>query len=310
MTLQSEIVNARRTLEQAGIDPSEAAVDADLLARAVLGWDRARLLASLGDPAPPAFHEPYAGLIARRQRREPAAYIVGYREFWSRQFEVGPSVLVPRPETELIVEEALADLTGRPAPPSPLRGFGAPGASFSRSSPARHPLHIADVGTGSGCLAVTLALELPLARVVATDTSRRALEIARRNAARHEVADRVDFVSTDLLAEVDARFDLIVSNPPYIPASEMPQLPPEVREYEPPEALSGGPDGLDVIRRLLLQAESRLKDHGVLIFEFGFAEDRAVSQAIAARPAFRLEKIRSDLQGIPRTAVARWQPPR
>ena len=290
MTLQSEIANARRTLEQAGIDPSEAAVDADLFARAVLGWDRARLLSSLGDPVPPAFHEPYAGLIARRRLREPAAYIVGHREFWSREFEVGPGVLVPRPETELIVEEALAHL--------------------ARSSPAPHPLHIADVGTGSGCLAVILALELPFARVVATDTSRRALEIARRNAARHEVTERIDFVSTDLLAEVDARFDLIVSNPPYVPASEMPQLPPEVREYEPPEALSGGPDGLDVIRRLLLQAESRLKEHGVLIFEFGFAEDRAVSQAIAARPAFRLEKIRSDLQGIPRTAVARWQPPR
>ncbi len=295
MSLRAEIATARQTLERAGIDPIEAAVDADLLARTALGWDRARLLASLADPPPPDFPAAYAGLIARRQRREPAAYIVGHREFWSRDFEVGPGVLVPRPETELIVEEALARFAGRTA--------GEPAS-------ARHPIEIADVGTGSGCLAVALAVELAVARVTATDTSRRALEIARRNAARHQVADRIDFVSTDLLAGVDTRFDLIVSNPPYIPASEMPQLPREVREYEPAEALSGGADGLDVIRALLLQAESRLKENAVLIFEFGFGEDGAVSQAIASRPAFRLEKMRRDLQGIPRTAVARWQPPR
>jgi release factor glutamine methyltransferase len=282
MTLHAQIANARRALEKAGIDAIEAAVDADLLARTVIGWDRARLL----------------------------AYIVGHREFWGREFEVGPGVLVPRPETELIVEEALARFAGRLAPPSPLRGFGAPGAAFGEPAPPRHPIQVADVGTGTGCLAVTLAVELPVVRVIATDTSRRALEIAGRNAARHEVADRIDFVLTDLLADVDARFDLIVSNPPYIPASEMPKLPREVREYEPAEALSGGADGLDVIRALLLQAESRLKENGILIFEFGFGEDRAVSEAIASRPAFRLDAMRSDLQGIPRTAVARWQPPR
>ena len=298
MTLQSAIADARRTLEKAGIDPIEAAVDADLLARTVLGWDRASLLASLTDPPPPGFPTAYAALVARRERREPAAYIVGYREFWSRQFEVGPGVLVPRPETELIVEEALARLAGRVA------------ASFREPASSRRPIDIADVGTGSGCLAVTLAIELPPARVVGTDTSARALDVARRNAERHEVADRIDFVNTDLLAGLDTRFDLVVSNPPYVPASQMAQLPPEVREHEPPDALSGGPDGLDVVRSLLLQAESRLKEDGWLIFEFGFGEDRAVADAIAARPAYRLEVMRSDLQGIPRTAVVRWQPPR
>jgi release factor glutamine methyltransferase len=297
MTLHAEIANARRTLEQAGISPIEAAVDADLLARAVLGWDRARLLASLADPAPPHFHAAYAALVARRQRREPAAYIVGSREFWGRDFEVGPGVLVPRPETELIVEEALARLAGRMV------------ASFAQAAGPRHPVLIADAGTGSGCLAVTLALELPRARIVATDMSAAALNLARRNATRHETGDRIDFLETNVLADVDACFDLIVSNPPYVPASEMPHLSPEVRDYEPREALWGGADGLDLIRELLLQAESRLKENGLLIFEFGFGQETAVSEAIASRPAFRLATMRRDLQGIPRTAVVRWQPP-
>jgi release factor glutamine methyltransferase len=287
MTLHDEIARARRRLERAGIDPIEAAVDADLLARTVLGWDRARLLASSQEPALPAFADAYDALVERRERREPAAYIVGYREFWNRDFEVGPGVLVPRPETELIVEEALARL--------PMR---VPAAS------GRGPLLIADVGTGSGCLAVTLALELAEARVVATDTSRAALAVARRNAARHAAADRIRLEETNLLAGVDARFDLIASNPPYVPAGVLAILPPEVREHEPVEALDGGEDGLDIVRELLLQAESRLHVGGLLIFEFGVGQDAAVRQAIAGRPAFRLEVVRQDLQGIPRTAIA------
>ena len=316
MTLQSEIAGARRTLEHAGIDPLEAAVDADLLARAVLGWERAQLLASLADAAPPPFHAAYDTLIARRVRREPAAYIVGSREFWGRDFQVGPGVLVPRPETELIIEEALAGLPrhGRSAAPDetlgPASSEGGVRASARNLSGRAQSPQIADAGTGSGCLAVTLALELPRARLVATDTSRAALALAKRNAARHEAADRIDFVETNVLAEVDARFDLIVSNPPYVPASDMPGLPPEVRDYEPREALFGGADGLDIIRELLLQAESRLKDDGLLIFEFGFGQQAAVTRAIAARPALRLQAIRRDLQGIPRTAVLRLQPPR
>jgi release factor glutamine methyltransferase len=294
VTLHSEIAGARRLLEQAGIDPVEAAVDADLLARKVLGWDRARLLASLADAAPPGFNDAYASLIARRQRREPAAYIVGHREFWGRDFEVGPGVLVPRPETEIVVEEALARVAPRASAPQ--------GAH-------RHTLLVADVGTGSGCLAIALALELPAARLVATDTSSIALETARRNAAVHEVGDRIRFVETDLLADVDDRFDLIVSNPPYVPAVVLDQLPPEVRDYEPGEALRGGDDGLDVIRRLLLQCESRLRPDGLLVFEFGFGQEAGVGAAVAARPAFQLEAVRRDLQGIPRTAAARWHPP-
>ncbi len=292
MSLHSEIAAAKRLLEQAGIDPVEAAVDADLLARHVLGWDRARLLASLIDPPPPGFDAAYATLVARRQRREPAAYIVGGREFWRRDFEVGPGVLVPRPETESIVEEAIARCGAHAAAPH-----------------REHPLLVADVGTGSGCLAVTLAAEFPGARVVATDTSRTALAFARRNAARHDVSDRIEFVETDLLADVDARFDLIVSNPPYVRSEEMERLPDEVRDYEPKQALLGGRDGLDVIRRLLLQSESRLCTGGLLIFEFGFGQEAGVRDVVGARPAFRMEAVRSDLQRIPRTAVVQWHPP-
>ncbi len=294
MTLQAEITAARRTLERAGIDPGEAAVDADLLARTVLGWDRAQLLSALTETPPPKFHDLYIHLVSRRARREPAAYIVGCREFWQREFEVGPGVLVPRPETEIIVEEAIARLAGRMA--------------ASLGGEHRRHLVIADVGTGSGCLAITLALDLPTSHVVATDTSPAALRMARRNAARHEAADRVEFLETSLLSDVDTRLDAIVSNPPYVPAAEMLTLPPEVRDYEPREALFGGDDGLDVVRALLLQAESRLVEGGLLIFEFGFGQEAAVREAIARRPAFRLVTVRSDLQGIPRTAVAQWQP--
>jgi release factor glutamine methyltransferase len=188
-------------------------------------------------------------------------------------------VLVPRPETELIVEDAVARFERR----------------------RDREWRIADVGTGSGCLAISLAIEFPHARLVATDVSEAALSIARRNAARHGVADRVRFVLTDLLAGVDAAFDLIVSNPPYVPAPEMPTLPPDVREYEPQEALLGGTDGLDVIRALLLQAESRVVLGGWV--EFGFGQQAQVRAAIAARSAFRLAAIREDLQRIPRIAV-------
>lgn len=287
VTLHDEMSRARRQLEAAGIDRAEAAVDAELLARTVLGWDRARLLASSVLPAPRGFDTSYSALISRRERREPVAYIVGYREFWNRDFTVGPGVLVPRPETEIIVEESIARA-----------------GMLGRKS---RVVAIADVGTGSGCLAVTLALEIRNAHVVATDISRPALAIAEINARRHGALERVDFVETSLLSDVDATFDLIVANPPYVPSGAMPVLPPEVREHEPPEALLGGEDGLDVIRELLLQAESRLRIGGLLIFEFGYGQQAGVEAAIAARPILRLDTTRRDLQGIPRTAVVTSQ---
>ena len=246
MTIRDHLRAARRRLEAAGIEPSEAARDAALLARHVLGWDAAALLTHEPDPAPEGFEPAFAALLERRARREPVAYLRGVQEFWGRDFMVSPAVLIPRPETELIVEEALR----LPAPGSRLPAPGSRLPSFL------------DIGTGSGCLAVTLAAELPGARVVATDISRAALDVARANAARHGVADRVEFREGSYLAGATGPFDVIVSNPPYITDADYASLAPEVRTFEPAEALASGPDGLRDIREILTRAPAALAPGG------------------------------------------------
>lgn len=287
-TIGGHVRDARQRLERAGIEPDEAAIDADLLARHVLGgWERGQLLAGLRDAAPPGFADGYAAAVDRRAGREPAAYITGIREFWNLDFAVTRDTLIPRPETELIVEEALARLCDRTA---------AAGA---------RPAVIADVGTGSGNLAVSIARWLPDSRVVATDLSSGALAVARRNAARHQVDQRVAFVRADLLAGLDGPFDVIVSNPPYVPAGHLPGLQPEVGRYEPARALDGGADGLDVVRRLVPAAAARLAPGGWFLFEFGFGQAEAVGAIVAAGPGLALDIIRDDYAGIPRVAVAR-----
>lgn len=279
--VHERLADARRALVGAGIDPDEAAIDAEVLARHALGWDRSQLLTRSRDSVPPGLEPAFGRLLARRTAREPVAYIVGHREFWGREFEVTPAVLVPRPETEIIIEEALDEVRG--------------GAACHA---------IVDVGTGSGCLAVTLALEFPDARVRATDVSAAALTVARHNAARHGVADRVTFVECDLLDAIDAPADSIISNPPYVPAADEGELQPEVARYEPHAALFGGPDGFDIMRRLFATAPSRLADGGRLVVEFGFGQDAGI-RALAAAAGWRVVRIRPDLQGIPRTAVLR-----
>ena len=176
----------------------------------------------------------YEPLVARRERREPVSYILGTREFWGLDFEVGPDVLIPRPETELIVEETLA-LVGRDGSP-----------------------RIIDVGTGSGCIAIVLAREIPGARITATDVSVDALAVARRNAMRHGVADRVTFIETSFLDGIESGADVIVSNPPYVPSVSDRGVTPEVREYEPRVAVFSGEDGLDGVRSVLKGAASKL----------------------------------------------------
>jgi release factor glutamine methyltransferase len=279
--LHERLADARRALMEAGIDPDEAAIDAEVLARHALGWDRAQLLTAWRDPVPAALAPAFDPLLQRRLAREPVAYIIGRREFWGRDFAVTPAVLVPRPETEIIVEEALDQ----------ARGGAATGI-------------IVDVGTGSGCLAVTLAIEFPRARVVATDISPAALEVARRNAERHGVAARIAFLEADVLEGTGVRADLIVSNPPYVPETEAGSLPPDVARYEPHPALFGGADGLDVIRRLFAAAPARLAEQGRLVVEFGFGQEAAI-RALASATGWRVVRIRPDLQGIPRTAVLR-----
>jgi len=279
-TLRDAIARARTTLVSAGIAPAEAALDADLLARHVLGWDRARLLSEALHEAPPSFEQAYDDVIARRSRREPMSHITGHREFWGLDFEVTPDVLTPRPETELIVEEALAAIADRSAPHL-----------------------VADVGTGSGCLAVALAIEFSSARVLATDTSEPALAVARRNALRHEVSHRIVFLHTSFMPPVP-EIDLVVSNPPYVPLRDARGLPPEVRDYEPAAALFGGEDGLQVYPRLFEEAASGAQPHAPLIVEVGYHQRDAVA-AIAVATGWRVDRVRHDLQGIARVLVLR-----
>jgi release factor glutamine methyltransferase len=272
------VARGREQLVAAGIPEDQARLDAELLARHALGWDRAVWLASRGDEAPDPFVSEYAGLLARRVAREPVSLITGAREFWGLQFDTRPGVLIPRFETELIVEEALDELARVDAP------------------------RIADIGTGSGCLAVALAHELPRARVVATDLSALALEVARSNAKKHGVTDRVRFVLTDMLDGITDSFDVIVSNPPYVQSGDRDGLAPEVRDHEPALALFGGTDGLDAIRAVVARTPARLAPGGRLIIEFGYDQDERVC-AIAQKAGLTVLRIRDDLQGIPRVAV-------
>ena len=212
------------------------------------------------------------------------AYIRGWQEFWGRDFIVSPATLIPRPETELIVEEA-ARLHGRPGLQS-------------------RPLSIIDIGTGSGCLAVTLAAERPDAQVVATDISGEALAIARANAARHGVANRIEFREGPYLAGASGPFDLIVSNPPYITERDYKALMPEVREFEPATALRSGADGLRDIREVVAIAGACLVTGGHLLMEIGHNQAEAVRQSVGATPGLQLVSIRADLQGIPRVVIA------
>ena len=297
-TLHRRIRDARRRLEQAGIGPAEAAIDADVLARHALGgWERGQLLVRQHDGCPAGFAGVFEALVRRREGREPTGYIIGHREFWSLDIEVGPGVLVPRPETEFLVEETLSRLSQAPAASGALAGAGA----VPRA-------RIADVGTGSGCISVAIARWLPAADVVAIDASEEALAVARRNVQRHEVSRRVRLLRADLLAGVAGPFDAVVSNPPYVPAPDLAGLQPEVRDHEPLAALVAGDDGLGVIRRLVPEAAAVLRPGGWLLFEFGFGQADGVRAIIAAEPRLELVELKPDLAGIPRVAVVRKRP--
>lgn len=283
MTLGDRVTRAREALTAAGIRPQDAALDAEVLARKVLGCDRAGFLVRLRDEEPAVFAEAYGALVDRRCRREPVAYIVGEREFWGLPFEVTPDVLIPRPETELIVEAALELFPG-----------------------GRAPGVVVDAGTGSGCLAVALALEFDGARVVATDISEAALAVARRNAARNG-AGRIEFRAGDLLDPLTESADLIVSNPPYVASGDAAGLVPEVREHEPHVALFGGPDGLSLFEKLFPSAATRIRLDGRLIVEVGYDQDDRVT-ALAARHGWTLSHVRQDLQAITRTLIFVHEP--
>jgi release factor glutamine methyltransferase len=279
MSIHALIAAGRQRLHDAGLTPKEAELGARLLAEHALGWTTERLLSSGNEAEPAQFNERYDKLLARRAAREPLAYIVGRQEFWGLDFEVSPSVLIPRPETELIVEAALERSSG--------------GASLT----------IADVCTGCGAIAIAIARERLGVRMIAADISEAAVDVARRNAARFDLFGHVQVVRADLLDGLDGPFDMITANPPYVRDVDRPGLQKEVRDYEPPIALFAGADGLAIIRRLLADVPSRLRRGGCLIFEFGFGQDEAIETLVGHTRGLTLVELRRDLQGIARTAI-------
>ena len=285
MNIRSALIEAMARLESASV-PSHA-LAAELLLMHALGRDRTWLYSHPEGEIPPAALEKFHALTAQRASGTPTQYLTGKQEFWGLEFEVTPAVLIPRPETEHVIEVTLDRL------------------SAERKNA---PLHIADIGTGSGCIAVALAHELPQAEIVAIDISREALEVARRNAARHNVANRIRFVESNLfeaLRQDSPKFDVIVSNPPYIPLSEAPQLQREVRAHEPPIALFAGEDGQAIYAPLFIEAPNHLKPGGLLIVELGHDSLLGVQQRIAERPAWTEIQITKDLAQIPRVISAK-----
>ena len=282
MTISELIAGARERLRHADIPPDEASLDARLLAQHLLGWDTARMLTSGNDPESDGFADRYEVLVRRRVLREPVAYITGTREFWNLTFEVSPAVLIPRPETEGLVEAILEQF--------PTRDF---------------PLNMVDVCTGSGCIAVAIASERPRAHVLATDLSESALAVARRNAARHGVSAQIDFVCADLMDGIAGTFDAVVSNPPYVPMGARRSLQPEVKDFEPGMALFGGPEGLDVTQRLVRQSLGHLNSGGYLMFEFGDGQENVIRELISGTVGLTMVDVKADLRGIPRAAIAR-----
>jgi release factor glutamine methyltransferase len=282
MTLAQCARAAAATLAAAGFEIDEARRDVALIGRALLGWDEARWLVAQSQPVPSDFPARLAPLVARRASREPVAYLLGEREFYGRSFVVSPAVLIPRPETEGLVEAVLGLL------------------ATDNARPAR----VLDIGTGSGCLAITLALERPDVAVIATDVSRDALAIARANAARHGVDARVEFRETAFAGDLVDAVDLIVTNPPYVAEHDRGALSPDVRDYEPSLALFGGDDGLDVIRALVPHAARALRRGGWLVMEIGQGQAAAIED-IVRHAGFDWHGTRNDLAGIPRVVVAR-----
>jgi release factor glutamine methyltransferase len=249
---------------------------AEVLLAHVLNMERIQLYLNFDRPLAPEELASYREVIRRRAAREPTQYITGKQEFWSLELEVTPAVLIPRPETELLVEKALTLVD----------------ASAKR---------VLDLGTGSGAIALALAHECPTLRVVASDQSYAALQVARRNAHRHQLQKRISFVAADLLggfSPVPPPFDIIVSNPPYIGEKEFPSLAPEIIQYEPNTALRAGPQGLAVIRRIIGEAPGYLRSEGSLLLEIGAGQAELLHQELQGVPGFDHFEFIRDYSGI------------
>ena len=276
------LAEAARCMAEQGV--GESRLDAEVLLAHVLGVARLSFYLNPEQPLAPVQESRYWELVRRRGTGEPLAYLLGEKEFFSLPFFVNRAVLIPRPETEQVVEAALEALR--------------------RATDAGREATFFDVGTGSGAIAVAVLVNLPGCRAWASDVSAAALRLARRNAERHGVADRLTLIEADLFAEFGGTVDVVVSNPPYVSDGERDLLPRDVRNFEPPEALFAGPDGLTIIRRLIEQSPSHLAPGGRLILEIGYSKDAEVRRLLEADGRWTDVEIRNDLAGIPRIAIA------
>lgn len=275
-------------LKERGADSPR--LDAEVLLAEALGCQRIELYTTFDEVPEETARTAFRELVRRRAEGTPVAYLVGRREFYSLPFRVTPDVLIPRPETEFLVIRLL-DLAREQAP-------------------AGEHWTIADVGTGSGIIAICAAKRLEDSRVTAVDISPAALRVAAANAADHDVAERIDFLEGDLLAAVpaEARFDFVVSNPPYITEAEMAGLARDVRDFEPRLALAAGPRGTEVIERLIVEAAERLVPGGWLLMEISPQLDQAVRELLAGDARYELGPTTKDLAGLPRVIQARKKP--
>jgi release factor glutamine methyltransferase len=277
-------------------------LDAELLLAHALGQERTWLyLYPEKEVASTALNE-FEALLRRREQREPVAYLTGHKEFFGLDFAVNPHVLIPRPETELLVETAL-ELS--------IVNYHHPGehtlsiTNYQDHKGTTSPITIADVGTGSGCIAVALAKHLPQAAIFAIDLSPEALKLAQHNTRRHGVDNQITFLLGHLLESLPQPVDLLVSNPPYVSRPELVAAQPEVSQFEPRLALDGGPDGLQVIRQLLSQAKAKLKPGASLLIEIGSAQGQAVRQLAGDHFPEATIQIKPDLAGLDRLLVVK-----
>ncbi|MBT8454221.1 MAG: peptide chain release factor N(5)-glutamine methyltransferase [Deltaproteobacteria bacterium] len=277
-TIREVLDWATRDFAARGIESPR--LDAELLVAEALGIDRVGLYLDLHRPLVDRERSSIRPLVARRREREPVAYILGHRDFYGRRFSVTRDVLVPRPDTETLVDHALDCI------------------------PADQPFRVLDIGTGSGAIAVTLAAERPLALVTATDISQAALGVAAKNAERLGVSDRIRFERADLLNGAE-QYDLVVSNPPYIARSEMESLQAEVREHEPIGALAAGEDGLEIVRALLTATEPATATGAQLLVEVGAGQAVSVQDFASSNTAWQTVAVYRDLNHIERVVHLR-----
>lgn len=283
MTLAEALREASSRLLKAGIE--DARLEAEVLLRHTLGMEREQLFARLQEPLRMELQNSYEAFVDRRLGHEPMAYIVEHQEFFGLDFACSPAALIPRPETELLVETAIEWVAGQ-------------GSRFNE-------LRVVDIGSGSGVIAVSLATHLPQARIIATDVSANALALARRNAVAHCVVSQIDFVRGSLFEPLAGRFDLIAANLPYIPSRTYNALPPELREHEPEAALRAGRRGTALIETLLAQAIDHLAPGGLLLAEHAWNQGRSLRAAAADHfPTADIE-TRRDLAGLERLLVVR-----